>query len=326
MRRREVVLGLGAALALGRGSAAQQASKPVIGFMNSASPGPFAHLAAGFRKGLAEEGFVENRDIGIEWRWAEGRYDQLPALAEDLVRQKVSVLAATGGAMSGAAAKKATRAIPIVFVMGGDPVRLGLVESLNRPGPNITGITQLTVELGAKRLGLLHELLPQMRRVAVLLNPDFPDASPQLREIEAASARAGLVPVLATARKEADFGPAFATIEQEHVDALLIGADPFFNSRRDQLIALVNRLRIPTMYEFREFAEAGGLMSYGTDLTDAYRLVGMYVGRVLKGAKPAELPVIQATKFELVINLNTAKALGLTIPPTLLARADEVIE
>jgi putative tryptophan/tyrosine transport system substrate-binding protein len=325
MRRREVIAALAGAAAWPIAARAQQ-PMPVVGFLNSASPGPFAHLAAGFRKGLGEEGFVEGRNIAIESRWAEGRYDRLPALAEDLVRQKVSVLAATGGAMSGVAAKTATETVPIVFVMGSDPVRFDLVASLNRPGGNITGISQLTIELGAKRLGLLHELVPHMKSVGILLNPDFPDASPQLREIEAASARAGLVPVVATARTEAEFAPAFATLEQARVDALLVGADPFFNSRRDQLIALAARQRIPTIYEFREFAEAGGLMSYGTDLADAYRLVGVYVGRVLKGARPADLPVVQAAKFELVINLTTAKALGIAIPPTLLARADEVIE
>jgi putative tryptophan/tyrosine transport system substrate-binding protein len=325
MRRREVIAALAGAAAWPIAARAQQ-PMPVVGFLNSASPGPFAHLAAGFRKGLGEEGFVEGRNVAIESRWAEGRYDRLPALAEDLVRQKVSVLAATGGAMSGVAAKTATETVPIVFVMGSDPVRFGLVASLNRPGGNITGISQLTIELGAKRLGLLHELVPHMKSVGILLNPDFPDASPQLREIEAASARAGLVPVVATARTEAEFAPAFATLEQARVDALLVGADPFFNSRRDQLIALAARQRIPTIYEFREFAEAGGLMSYGTDLADAYRLVGVYVGRVLKGARPADLPVVQAAKFELVINLTTAKALGIAIPPTLLARADEVIE
>jgi putative ABC transport system substrate-binding protein len=273
MRRREVIALIGGAAAWPFAGRAQQRPMPVVGFINSASPGPFAHLAAGFRKGLAEEGFIEGQNVAIEERWAEGRYDLLPALAEDLARRKISVVAATGGPMSAVAAKSAAPAVPIVFVMGGDPVKFGLVASLNRPGGNIAGITQLTIELAAKRLGLLHELMPNMKRVAVLLNPDFPDALRQLEEIETASARAGLEPVIATT--EAEFAPAFDMMARERPDALLIGSDPFFNTRRDHLVALVARQRIPTIYEFREFAEAGGLMSYGTDLADAYRLVGV---------------------------------------------------
>jgi putative ABC transport system substrate-binding protein len=325
MRRREFMVGLGA-LAASTAAHGQQEALPVIGFVNSASPGPFAHLAAGFRKGLAEEGFEEHRNVSVEWRWAEGRYDRIPLLTQELIQRKVAVLAATGGAMAGMAAKGATQSIPIVFVMGGDPVRLGLVDSLSRPSGNVTGVTQLTIELAAKRLGLLHELVPHMKKMGVLLNPDFPDAAPQLKEVETASARAKLQPIIANASKEDDFGPALEALVQQGAEALLVGADPFFNSRREQLIGQVRSRGIPTIYEFREFAEAGGLISYGTDLVDAYRLGGVYVGRVLKGSRPAHLPVVQAAKFELIINLKTASALGITIPPTLLARADEVIE
>jgi len=324
MRRREFIGALGCTAAASTMALAQ--ARPVVGFVNSASPGPFAHLAAGFRKGLGEEGFEEGRNVAIEWRWAEGQYDRIPALAQDLIRRKVTVLAATGGAMAGMAAKAATSTIPIVFVMGGDPVRPGLVDSLSRPSGNVTGVTQLTIELAGKRLGLLHELVPGMKRVGILVNPDFPDAAPQLKEIQAASARAALQSIISEARTEAEFEPAFETFRRHGAEGLLIGADPFFNSRRGLLVELVRKLRIPTIYEFREFAEAGGLISYGTDLVDAYRLVGVYVGRVLKGMRPGDLPVIQASKFEMIINMRTARNLGITIPPTLLARAEEVIE
>jgi putative tryptophan/tyrosine transport system substrate-binding protein len=299
---------------------------PVIGFINSASQAPFAHLAAGFRKGLGQEGFVVGRNVMIEERWAEGRYHAIPMLIRDLLERNVAVLAATGGAVAGVAAKAATGTVRIVFVMGGDPEKFGLVQNLNRPGANVTGITQLTTELSSKRLGLLLELVPNTRKLGVLLNPDFPDASPQAAELQSASSNAGLEAVVVRARTEADFHAAFARLEQERVDALIVGADPFFYSRRHLIVSRIAGRQVPTIFEFREFAEAGGLMSYGTDLADAYRLVGVYVGRILKGERPAELPVMQAAKFELVLNLKTAKALGLTIPPTLLARADEVIE
>jgi putative ABC transport system substrate-binding protein len=324
MRRREFIAAVGYATATPSAVLAQ--ALPVVGFVNSASSGPFAHLAAGFRKGLAEEGFEEGRNLAIEWRWAEGHYNRIPALAEELIARKVAVLAATGGAMAGMAAKEVTKTTPIVFVMGGDPVRLGLVDSLSRPSRNVTGVTQLTIELAGKRLGLLHELVPGMRRVGILVNPDFPDAAPQLKEIQAASARAALQPILVKARTDTEFEPAFEEIVRQGAEALLVGADPFFNSRRARLVELVRTRRIPTIYEFREFTEAGGLISYGTDLADAYRLVGVYVGRVLKGAQPGHLPVIQASKFELIINLKTASELGIAMPASLLARADEVIE
>jgi putative ABC transport system substrate-binding protein len=326
MRRRHFIAILAGATARPLSALGQSGAVPVVGFINGASPGPFAHLAASFRKGLDEEGFVEGRNVAIDTRWAEGRYERLPAFLQEFVDRKVAVVALTGGAMPRLTDNPATTQVPIIFVMGGDPVRAGLVASLNQPGGNVSGITQLTNELAAKRLGLLHELLPRMKKVGVLINPDFPDSGPQLRELENASARAGLAAVVVRAQGEGDFDPAFSRFEQERPDALLIGADPFFNSRRSQLVALVMRLRIPTIYEFREFAEAGGLISYGTDLGDAYRLTGRYVGRVLKGTRPGDLPVIQAAKFELIINLKTARMLGLEIPPTLLARADEVIE
>ncbi|HEX2726430.1 MAG TPA: ABC transporter substrate-binding protein [Beijerinckiaceae bacterium] len=326
MRRRTFIAAFVGAAAHPLSAAGQSAPLPVVGFVNGASPGAFAHLAASFQKGLQEEGFTDGRNVTIDARWAEGRYERLPAFLQEFVARKVAVVALTGGAMPHLTDNPATAKVPIIFVMGGDPVRAGLVASLNQPGGNVSGITQLTNELAAKRLGLLHELVPRMNKVGILINPDFPDSGPQLRELENAIARAGLSAVVVRAQAEADFDAAFLRLEQERPDALLIGADPFFNSRRSQLVALVMRLRIPTIYEFREFAEAGGLISYGTDLADAYRLTGRYVGRVLKGTKPGDLPVIQAAKFELIINLKTANALGLDIPPTLLARADEVIE
>jgi putative ABC transport system substrate-binding protein len=325
MTRREFIAFVGGAFTWPL-SLRAQATLPVVGFINSASPGPFAHLAASFRKGLGEEGLVEGRNYLIEARWAEGNYDRVPGFLQEFLEKQVAAVAVTGGAMPRLMADPAKIKVPVVFVMGDDPVKLGLVASLSHPGGNITGITQLTMELGAKRLGLLRELLPRMKKVAVLLNPNFPATAPHLKEIEAASTVTGLQPLILTASTEADFGPAFKTLEGERPDALLVGADPFFNSRRQQIVALVAQQGIPAIYEFREFAEAGGLISYGTDLADAYRLVGVYVGRVLKGSPPASLPVVQAAKFELIINLKTANALGIEIPPTLLARADGVIE
>jgi putative ABC transport system substrate-binding protein len=298
----------------------------VVGFINSGSAQSFSHLAEAFARGLAEERFLESRNLTIEYRWAEGRYELLPAIAHDLVRQNVAVIAATGGAGSALAAKSATQSIPVIFVLGGDPVALGVVPSLNRPGGLITGITQRTAELSTKRLGLLHELLPQMRTVGVLVNPDFPDGGSQEREIESAARNLRVEPFFVRARNEGEFASAFRIITDRGVDALIVGADPLFNARRDQLVPYATRSKIPTIYEFREFARAGGLMSYGTDLGDAYRLGGIYVGRVLRGTKPEDLPIVQASRFELVLNLTAANLLGVTFPPTLLARADEVIE
>jgi putative tryptophan/tyrosine transport system substrate-binding protein len=325
MKRREFIIVLGGAAAWPIAAGAQPAM-PVIGFLNAASAGPFRQQIAAFREGLKESGYVEGQNVAVEHRWAEGQYDRLPALAADLVRRQVSVIVAGGGAPAVSAAKTATTAIPIVFSAGADPVGLDLVASLNRPGGNITGVYHFTTGLEAKRLGLLHEMVPKATTIAVLVNPNYSDAENQLRDVQEAAVPLGVQLAVVRANAESDFDAAFSTVVQRKAAALQVCASPFFNAKRQQLVLRAARHALPAIYEWREFAEAGGLMSYGTSLADAYRQAGVYAGRILKGAKPADLPIVQSTKFEFVINLNTAKALGLTIPPGVLAIADEVIE
>jgi len=321
--RREFITLLGAA-AWPFAARAQQ-PVPVIGFLGSVSPDPIARAIAAFRAGLKEAGYIEDQNVAIEFRWAEGRNDRLSELARDLVQRQVDVIVATGGGASALAAKAATNRIPIVFSAATDPVQLGLVASLNRPGGNATGVFILTNDLEAKRLGLIHEMVPS-GAIAALLNPDAPGADAQLSEVHSAAHTLSRRTVVLKASSRQELDSAFAALGELGAKALLVAADPFFNSRREQLIELAARHAVPAIYEFRDFPAAGGLMSYGTNLADAYRQVGLYNGRILKGEKPAELPVVQPTKFELVINLKTAKALGLEVPDKLLALADEVIE
>jgi putative ABC transport system substrate-binding protein len=328
MRRREfVTLVGGATLAWPVGASAQQpAMMPVIGYLNGASAAQFPHLLAAFRKGLTETGYSEGQNIAIEYRYAEGQYDRLPALAADLVSRRVSAIVATAGTPTIRAAKAATSAIPIVFVIGGDPVMFDIVGSLNRPGGNITGVTLAGSDTVAKRLGLLLELVPAAAVVGVLANPNNPISEPQLTALQIAARTLGRRLLVLNASTEGDFEAVSAAIEQQPVDALLVTGDPFFDDRRAQLVSLAARHRLPASYTRRDFVSDGGLVSYGPDAPDAFHHAGIYTGRILKGEKPADLPVMQPIKFEMVINLKTAKELGLTIPPTLLARADEVIE
>lgn len=305
---------------------AQQGTMPVIGFLNVQSASGRPHQIDAFRRGLVETGYTENKNVAIEYRWAENQYDRLPELTADLVRRRVAVIAATGGAQAALAAKAATSTIPIVFTTGSDPVRAGLVPSLNRPGGNVTGISFLTDALAAKRLGLLREIIRAPATVAVLINPEGPDAQSQLKDVRSASHAIGQSIDIVMASTQGEINSAFAKISQNHAEALIVGADPFFNDRRQQIVALAARASLPAVYESREFVLVGGLMSYGASITDAYRQAGVYTGRILNGEKPSELPVTQATKFEFVFNSKTAKALGLQLNPQLLATADEVIE
>jgi putative tryptophan/tyrosine transport system substrate-binding protein len=326
VNRREFITLVGGAAAWPLAAHAQQPVMPVLGFLQSGSSGATAHMTAAFHSGLKEAGYVEGQNVAIVYRYADGQYDRLPMLAAELVRSQVAVIAATGGDSAFLAARAATATIPIVFVTGSDPVALGYVASLNRPGGNVTGVNLLTSDLGAKRIGLLRELVPKAGPIGALVNPTFPVAAAQLKEVQAAAASVGVRLIIANASAERDLEPAFALLVQQRSSALMISADPFFNSRRDQIVALAARHAVPAIYEWREFAEAGGLMSYGTSVTDAYHLAGTYTGRVLKGEKPADLPVIQSSKFEFVLNLRTAKALGLDVPFGMSAAADEVIE
>jgi ABC-type uncharacterized transport system substrate-binding protein len=330
IRRREFISLLGGAASSQLwplAARAQQTPKPVVGVLSPTSPAAITHLITAFRQGLNETGFVEGQNVTIEYRFAEGRYDRLAELAADLVRRRVTVLVAAGNTLAARAAKAATTAIPVVFAVGDDPVKLGLVASLNRPGGNITGVNYFAAESGTKSLGLLRDLLPAATRVGVLINPNSSATlETWIRNVTVAASAADVQIDLIKARNGREIEDAFATLVQHRADALLAGPDALFFLRRVQFATLATRHAIPAIYWFREFADAGGLMSYGASLPDAHHQVGVYTGRILKGVKPADLPVVQLTKFELVINLNTARALGLTVPDKLLALADEVVE
>jgi putative ABC transport system substrate-binding protein len=323
--RRNFLTLLAGAAAWPLAARAQQAAVPTVGFLNSGSAGELMHLLAAFRSGLDSAGYRDGQNVEIAFGWADGQYERLPQLAADLMRRRVAVIVA-GGPPAAQAAKAATSSIPIVFTSGEDPVKSGLVASLNRPGGNITGVSVFTGVLGAKQLGLLRDLVPGAKTVGLLVNSDNPLTEAEVDDVKAAAALSGRAFALAHASKEAELEQAFGMLAAHPVEALIVGADPFMFARRERVVALAARHGLPAIYELREFAAAGGLISYGASLAEGYRQVGVYTGRILKGEKPSDLPVMQPTTFELVINLKTAKALGLEVPPTLLALADEVIE
>jgi putative ABC transport system substrate-binding protein len=327
MKRREFLIFLGGAAAAGQLAAyAQQPGLPVIGFLGSRSAETDAHLMAWFRRGLGESGYIEGKNVAIEYRWANEQFDRLPALAADLVRQPLAALVTGGGARPALAAKMATTTIPIVFTTGTDPVQLGLVASFSRPGGNATGVYFVVTALGSKRLELLREVFPQAKKIAFLGNPDNPDAQNQSQDIQKAATAFGLQVIILNVSSDVAIKAGLANAVQQRAGALLVGADAFLNSRRDLLVGLAARHAVPAIYAQREFADSGGLMSYGTNNTETFFQSGIYAGQVLKGAKPADLPVVQSTRFEFIINLRTAKTLGLEVPAKLLALADEVIE
>jgi len=325
--RRELITALGGvALAWPITARAQQPSMPVIGFLSARSPAEAASVLQAFRQGLGEAGYYEGKNVAIEYRWAEGRYDRLHELAAELVKHRVTVIAATGGEPSPLAAKAATTTIPIVFTLGGDPVEAGLVASLNRPGGNLTGTTIMGLQMGPKRLEFARQLVPNASNIAMLANPRFPTALTEVREVQDAGRSLGVETRILNASTENEIDTAFTSIAQQRADALIIATDPFLLGQRDQLVRLAALNKVPTIYFLREFVEVGGLMSYGPSIANGYRQAGVYTGRILDGAKPADLPVLRPTTFQLFFNLRTAKTLGLTIPLTLLALADEVIE
>jgi putative ABC transport system substrate-binding protein len=325
MRRRDFITLVGGAATWPVAAHAQQATTPLIGFLSSRSPNESEALVAAFRQGLAEAGYVEGQNVHLAFRWAEGRYDRLPELAAELIKSQVAVIASVGGSVSALAAKSATRTIPIVAVAS-DPVKAGLVASFNRPGGNITVVSSSSTLLSTKRLGLLRELVPTAASVGAMLNPKFPDSATQLEDFEEAARAVGQQIRVVNASSEQEIDAAFASFSQQGIGGLVSGGDPFFDTRRDQIIALAARYAVPTIYPQRAYTVAGGLISYAPSFSEAYRQAGIYAGRVLKGEKPANLPVVQVTKFELVINLKTAKALGLKVPVSMQLLADEVIE
>jgi putative ABC transport system substrate-binding protein len=325
LRRREFITLLGGAAMLPLEARAQQRPLPVVGFLHYASPKTLWHLGEAVRQGLEESGFTDGHNVIIDYRWADGRYDRLPVLAEELVRRKVDVIVA-GGNNAAQAARKATTTIPVVFTSGADPVKSGLVASIHRPGGNLTGASLVAAEIAVKRLEVTRDLIPNARSVTMIINPTFAGAEAEMDEVEMAGRILGMQTHRLAASNPADIDTAFATIGERRVDAFMVGTDGFFIDRREQIAALAARYKVGGMYPYPDYPRAGGLVSYGPDLKQAYNQAGIYAGRILKGAKPADLPIVQPTKFELVINLKTAKALGIAVSPTMLARADEVIE